>query len=225
MMSTPPPDPAPSDTARPDRLKSTAGRALEAALDRLLALDPDTRTALSALDGRRVVLTLTAPRLALALTVDGERVRVGRAPDDPAVDADLAVRGTLGALLAQVHWLRPDDGAARLHVSGDAELARRLQNLARGFDPDWGRPFAEVFGDVIGGTLARAIERALKAGLASVDTLVRDGADYLTEESRDLVARAELDRFHDDVDALRDAVERAEARVQRLLERRSEPAR
>ena len=41
-------------------------------------------------------------------------------------------------------------------------------------------------------------------------------AEYLTEESRDLVPREELAAFHDDVDALRDDVARLAARIARL---------
>ena len=41
-------------------------------------------------------------------------------------------------------------------------------------------------------------------------------AEYLTVESRDVVPRAELDAFHDDVDALRDDAERLAARIARL---------
>ena len=46
--------------------------------------------------------------------------------------------------------------------------------------------------------------------------LARDSADYLVEERREVVGRAELEAFHDDVDALRDRVERLAARVARL---------
>ena len=45
---------------------------------------------------------------------------------------------------------------------------------------------------------------------------MRDAADYLTEESRDAVGRAELSAFLDDVDALRDRAERVLARAARL---------
>ena len=65
-------------TSRPfPNWKIPAGRALEAALARALALDPETREALSRLDGRRVALRVDQPPLALQLTVDGERLRVG----------------------------------------------------------------------------------------------------------------------------------------------------
>ena len=50
-------------------------------------------------------------------------------------------------------------------------------------------------------------------------TALGSAAEYLTEESRDVVAKAELHAFLDDVDGLRDDVERLAARVQRLQAR------
>src|SRR5688572_15199114 len=90
-----------TDTASPlDALKPMAGRALEAALNRALALDPDTREALRPLDGRSVALHLASPPLALRIVVAGERLEVGpvRDSDEP----DLSVRSTLGAILSQL---------------------------------------------------------------------------------------------------------------------------
>ena len=57
--------------------KQPAGKALEAALNRALALDPETRAALAALHGQRVALTLTSPPLALQVRVDGDALRRG----------------------------------------------------------------------------------------------------------------------------------------------------
>ncbi|MGO4774778.1 SCP2 domain-containing protein, partial [Lysobacter sp. 2RAB21] len=50
-----------SDPSFLSSLKPLAGRALEAALNRALALDPDTRDSLRALDGRSVALHLASP--------------------------------------------------------------------------------------------------------------------------------------------------------------------
>ena len=38
----------------------------------------------------------------------------------------------------------------------------------------------------------------------------------MTEESRDVVARGELEAFYEDVDTLRDDVERMDVRIRRL---------
>ncbi len=198
-----------------DALKPLAGRALETALNRAVALDPDTVAALAGLDGRRISLSLESPPLALEIRVHGGYLQVG----PPLREADLAVRGTLGGLLGQFPWMaaaargRP---AGRLHVSGDAELARRLQKLAGGFEPDWQQPFVEVFGPVIGIQLANAAAAALRGARGLAGGLARSGAEYLVEESRDVVGRAELAAFNDDVDAIRDDVERLAARVGRL---------
>lgn len=197
-----------------------AGRALEAALNRALALDPETRQALAALDGRSLSLRLDSPDLGLRIAVAGERLAVG--PVDPVQPADLAVHGTrLGALLGQLPVLasrrRNGADAGRVNVSGDAELARRLQQLVAGFDPDWEQPFAAAFGPVLGVQVARGLRRALGHLRDGVRDVAGTAAEYLTEESRDLVPRAEQAAFHDDVDALRDDVERLAARVARLV--------
>lgn len=211
--------------------KPLAGRALETALNRALALDPDTRDALRPLDGRSVVLSLDPPGgegapLALRLTVAQDRLNVG--PVDLEATPDLAVRGTLaGALSFGMQTLLPkllggreDDDASvpvgRMRIEGDADLARRLQRLAERFDPDWRQPFAAVFGDVIGVQIANGFAAALKQAWAGGRSFAENAAEYLTEESRDVVPRAELEAFYDDVDALRDDAARLAARVARL---------
>lgn len=201
------------------RLKPIAGQALEVALNRTLALDPDTREALRALDGRRVALRLTSPPLALQIRVDGEHLRVG--PVDDGREPDLSVRSTLGGLLGQLPFLRNDDAppVGRLRIEGDADLARRLQRLAERFDPDWQEPFTRVFGEVIGVQIANTIAAGLRQARVAARELAASTAEYVTEESRDVVPRAELDAFNDDVDVLRDDVERAAAGVARLRAR------
>ena len=211
--------PESADTPPPLRWKPIAGRALEAALNRALALDDDTRAALAPLDGRRVALGLHAPPLALQVSVDGDRLRVG--PVDADAAPDMSVRGTLGGLLSQLPFLRNDDAppVGKLHIEGDAELARRLQKLAANFDPDWQRPFATVFGDVLGVQIANALAGALRQARVLAADGAETWAEYVTEESRDVVPKAELNAFHDDVDALRDDVERLAVRVARLQAR------
>lgn len=209
----------PSNPSRPSplsALKPAAGRALEVALNRALALDPETRASLRALDGRRVALRLSSPPLALQVRVNGDRLEVG--PIDGELEPDLSVRSTLGGLISQLPFLRNDDAApvGQLRIEGDADLARRLQRLAERFDPDWQLPFARVFGDVLGVQIANAVAAGLRQAQVVAKELAGSAAEFVTEESRDVVPRAELNAFHDDVDVLRDDVERVAARVARL---------
>lgn len=207
-----------------------AGRALEAALNRAIALDPDTRDALQSLDGRSVVLALDSAEapLALRMRVDGAQLRVG--PVDTEQTPDLAVRSSLGGVLSlgmrmvlpRLLGAAADDEAmpvGAMRIEGDAELARRLQRLAERFDPDWQQPFASVFGDVLGVQIANGVAAALRQARTGGRKFAGTAAEYLTEESRDVVPRAELDAFHDDVDSLRDDAERLAARIARLRKR------
>lgn len=218
-----------TDPPSPSLWKPIAGRALEAALNRALALDDATRTALSKLDGRSIALTLASPPLALQLRVEGDRLRVG--PVEQDAQPDLAVRSTLGGLLSQLpNWIggaqrserAPPVG--RLRIEGDAELARQLQRLAERFDPDWQQPFAALFGDVPGVQIANACAEALRQARRTGAGLAESAAEYVVEETRDVVGRDELNAFHDDVDALRDDVERLAARVHRLQPRQERGA-
>ncbi|MBU8977335.1 MULTISPECIES: SCP2 sterol-binding domain-containing protein [unclassified Lysobacter] len=204
-------------------LKPLAGRALETALNRALALDPDTRDSLRALDGRRVVLRLSAPALALQVRVAGERLEVGPVQDE---EADLSVRATLGGLLSQLPFLRNDDAppVGKLRIEGDADLARRLQKLAERFDPDWQQPFVRVFGEIAGVQVANAVAAGLRHARGAAGAFAVNAAEFVTEESRDVVPREELNAFHDDVDTLRDDVERLAARVTRLRARAGDAA-
>lgn len=201
-------------------LKPLAGRALETALNQALALDPDTRDALRTLSGRCVALRIAQPPLALQVTVSGDRLEVGPVLDDRE-PADLSVRATLGGLLSQLPFLRNDDAppVGQLRIEGDADLARRLKRLADRFDPDWQQPFAAVFGDVLGVQIANALAAGLRQAKGLAGGLAGSAAEYVTEESRDVVPRAELNAFHDDVDRLRDDVERIAVRAERLRTR------
>ena len=203
-----------ADERQPNPLLARMGRLLEAVLERALALDEPTRARLGDLEGRRVGLQLRGSGLALALTVREGRLVVGPHWERAA---ELNVRASAGSLLAFA--LRGDEGTAlppgKVEISGDAELARRLEQLLRRYRPDVEEAFARTFGDVIGVPLAQALLAAWTWSRESAQALVRDGAEFLRDETRDLVAPAEAERFFDDVDALRERADRLAARLAR----------
>lgn len=198
-----------------ESLKPLAGRALEQALNRLLALDPDTQAAISKLDQRRIQLALEAPAIALEISVEANQLRVGPVQDS---EADLGIRSTISGALSQLPFFRSSNAApvGKVRINGDAELARQLQALAKNFDPDWDKPFADAFGVIIGPQIAKTLREAFKQGAGFAKKFSQDGVDYLTEESRDVVSSAEQAAFNEDVDDLRDRAERVLARFKKL---------
>jgi ubiquinone biosynthesis protein UbiJ len=207
-------DPAPTDAQRtPNPLLAACGRALEEALNRLVDLDAETKTRLAALDGRAVTLEFRQTSLAMRIAVDGTRLRVGPAF---AADSALRVSTTPAALLALALMRGEGASPGRVDIAGDAELARRLEQILTRFAPDFDEACARAFGDVAGYPIARAVRAALAWSRSSAQTLARNTTEFLSEESRDLVAHAELGTFLDEVDALRERTDRLDARVRRL---------
>jgi len=197
----------------PRPLRKLAGRALESALNHALSLDPESQAKLATLDGRSVQLHLQGVDMALAITVEGRRLKVGPAPER----SDLRVAATPGSLLAML-FRRRDESLApgKVDIAGDAELALRLEKLASGFAPDFEEAFARNFGDVIGVPLAKAVREGLAHARETASHLSQDGAAWLRDETGIAVAPGEVERFLDDVDALRERSERLEARLARL---------
>jgi ubiquinone biosynthesis protein UbiJ len=200
----------------PQPLRKLAGRALETALNHTLSLDPDTQQRLAALNGRSVQLHLRGPEIALAVTVEDARLKVG----PPQDDSQLRVAATPGSLLAMM-FRRDDDGIApgKVEIAGDAELARRLEKLASKFAPDFEEAFARTFGDVLGVPLAKAVRKGLAHARETAMHLTEDSADWLRDEARIALAPGEVEGFLDGVDHLRERSERLESRVQRLIQR------
>ena len=199
---------------QPHPLLVRLGRLLEAALNRALALDLPTRERLGTLEGRRIGIELRGANLALALSVREGRLHVGPHWEAPG---DLNLRASPGSLLAFA--LRRGDSTlppGKVDISGDAELARSMEKLLRDFQPDVEEAFAQTFGDVLGVPLARGLRQAFNFVRESAQALTQDTAEFLREESRDLIAPAEMEQFLDDVDGLRERADRLDARVQRL---------
>lgn len=203
---------------QPNPVLARLGALLEAALNRALALDAETQSQLSALEGRRIGVELRGANLALAIGVRDGKLAVGPHWEQPA---DLNLHASPASLLAFA-LRRGEDSPlppGKVDISGDAELARRMEKLFKGFRPDIEEAFAKTFGDVLGVPLARTLQRAFAWARESAHALVQDSAEYLREESRDLIAPAEMEQFLDDVDGVRERADRLAARVQGLAAR------
>jgi ubiquinone biosynthesis protein UbiJ len=203
----------------PHPLRRLGGLALTLALNRLVALDPETRAAVGQLEGRRVAVHLRGPEIAFAIAARNGTLQIEPPPDagDDASVSDFEVNATPGALLAMA--LAGGDGAQRagkVEIAGDAELAQRVQKLARDYQPDFEAAFAAVFGEVAGTAIARALHDAARWTRAGARHFRDDTVDWLRDEARLTVPAAELETFLDGVDGLRDRVERLAARVRRL---------
>ena len=191
---------------------------LEGALNRSIGNQSQAQALLRRLDGKSLQLDIHGlPGVRAAAC--GARLALLRADGAGADDspADATISGSAMALLGMMSGSapRPAQGGS-VQVRGDAEVAalyRELFALAR---PDPEEEVARLLGDVPArrlGNLARAAGSWLRgAGRTAGENV----AEYLTEESRDVAGRTELEEFVRGVDEAREALDRLDARLRRL---------
>lgn len=204
---------------------------LENVLNRGLPRSPRAQQLCAELAGRRVAITIapaqsggsahvlvesTGHSLKLtAVTAGG----LASAPVD-ATPPDATITGGPLSLLA-LSGPAPEAVLQRgdVRIDGDAELAQKFRELALLLRPDLEEELSLVLGDVPAHQLGRFARAALGWTQKAATTTVRNVAEYLGHERRDLVPRNEADQFLQGVDTLREDVDRLAARID-LLNRR-----
>jgi ubiquinone biosynthesis protein UbiJ len=192
---------------------------LEAAINRLLALDESSAGRMSRLENRLLQLDLEGLGISLYFTFTSQLVRVRL---DSEIEPDTVVSGSPVALFTLAVLDDGDDWGtpgSRVKISGDATLARDLERLFSRLDPDWEAAVSRLFGDVLGHQLASGIQAVSGQLRESTETASEILGEYLRRESGPLVTRQDVSVFADAVDEARDAVERLEARLNSLEDR------
>jgi len=146
-------------------------------------------------------------------------IGAGSSPDSEARDpVDAIIAGSPRALLRLSGATGLGRGAGVV-VSGDAEIANSYRELLAVARPDFEEELSRLIGDVparrISQLALKTVEWARKAGRTAGENI----AEYLQEESRDLVNKTELDEFLQGVDTLRETADRVDARIARLEQR------
>jgi ubiquinone biosynthesis accessory factor UbiJ len=177
---------------------------------------------------RNIAVSTTAAALtrrlagtSLQVEVDGiTRVRAecfgGRlallAGDDTPADA--VISGSAPALLQMLRG-----GTARVQVRssvqirGDAEIANLYRELFTAARPDLEEELSRWVGDMPARRLSQMAKSVRTWARRARRTAGENIAEYLQEEGRDLVTKTEMEEFLRAVDAVRDGVDRIDARV------------
>jgi ubiquinone biosynthesis protein UbiJ len=190
---------------------------LEQALNGCLALDPEAGRRLRPLSGRVIRVQLTGAGLTFWLAPGEQGIQVFPQLEGPA---DCTLIGSPAAL-ARLGRERGSDVLFRgeVRIQGDTEVAHQFGAALAALDLDWEEPLARLLGD----PLAHQTGRTLRAGAgwarAAGVTLLRDLEEYLVEEARLLPACPLFQDWREQVETLRDDVERLAARVRRLQRR------
>lgn len=192
--------------------KSAASAALEALVNRALALDPASRRRLAALAGQVFHLECTQPEIDLFLLPQAEGVQLAGFWDGAVTAAISGNHEDYIELLGS-----KDPGATlingRMRVRGDSQALLRLRDIAADLELDWEAPLTRVFGDVLGHQLGRGLRHLGGALRHAGGSIGRQLRDYLKEESDWLAPRWQVEQFCAEVQQVAQRGERLESRL------------
>ena len=203
-------------------LKSLALLPVEKILNQLLRNDPYLAAQLAPFDGKTIEVRSTAPTTAICCSIDGSAIRLSSLGGDcVALQADAVIAGRTVDLMDMLLRDNSDRALANpaISISGDAILVQELYGTMRKLDIQWQDYLAPLLGDVITNKLEQVAERNRRWSKNASASVRRNIDDYLHEETNLLPERSDVDAFSDDLDRLKLAIDRIQARARMLNNR------
>ena len=182
-------------------------RSLTAAINHLLSRQPVLRHKLSMHAGKVACIDVGFIQLSLAVASDG---LLESANAEPSVTITIKP-ADLPQILANI-----DRAFSYVSISGDADLARTISEVANGLQWEVEEDLAPWVGDIAALRIANAGRQFIGTAKSTAQKLAENMAEYWLEENPTLLYRRAGEDFATDVARLRDDVERLSKRVEQI---------
>ncbi|WP_086930302.1 ubiquinone biosynthesis accessory factor UbiJ [Agarilytica rhodophyticola] len=193
---------------------STAVAAIiEKSINLALKYDPATRLQLQALSGRSICIECQSPDIQLFFFLEDTQVIVNAHSDEAT---DVKISGNTSDFISMLGQSTHSFAESNITVSGKINVLNQLKEILSDLEIDWEQPLTEIIGILPGHALAQSIRASFNWARRQQQEVKRVLPEYLTEELRLIPAKAEINKYNQDVDMIKSAVQRLEARVQRL---------
>jgi len=191
---------------------------VELGLNRVLRLDSTALPRLAGLAGRVIAVDCQKPSLQLFILPDGEGLRLA-AHWAGEVDCRLQAPATSLLRLATSREKTAVLHSPEVELEGDSAVLLELAGILQDLELDWEYELSRWLGPVGSQLLGSHLRSRASWTRETLDSLRLNLADYLSEESRSLVGQREADARFAELDRLKLALDRLDARVERLAQK------
>ncbi|WP_137973494.1 SCP2 domain-containing protein [Pseudomonas sp. F(2018)] len=190
---------------------------VELGLNRVLQMDSTALPRLARLEGTVIEVDCQSPALKLFILPSEDGLQLA----SQWGDADCTLSAPASSLL---RLALAKDKTAILHrpdvtLSGDSAVLLELAGILQDLELDWEYELSRWLGPVGSTLLAGHLRSRINWAGDSLDSLRQTLADYLAEESRSLVGEREAQARFTELDDLKLALDRLDARLERLARR------
>ena len=196
----------------PDTLASL----IEVAINRYLGLDAVAKSTMSTLSGKTIEVRLRDAGVNFFLCAAQDGIKVVSQYDaevDTTMTASILSLARIGIVNDSADSMFSGD----IEIIGDAALGQQFHGVLKSVQIDWEEIISTYFGDIAAHQIGNSMRALARWGKNAFQSLSLDTTEYLQEESRQLPTSREMQAFLSNVDIIRMDVDRAEARVKRLV--------
>lgn len=190
---------------------------LTTAINKYLALDPESKPRLQTLEGKIITVELKGPNLIFQLhIVDGAiHLHAGE-----PVPSDTRITGTPLSLFRMALTKEKNNRKSffgdNVTIEGNTHIAEQVIAIFDHLEIDWEEYTSHVIGDVAAHELGKFVRKIKSINQKIGDTLIQNTNEYLHEEIRLFPGQEELNDFYNEVDNVRMDVDRLATKIERL---------
>lgn len=196
-------------------LTQAALAAAETTVNRVLRMDATVQPQLQRLAGKVIAIDIRDWTRTLYILPSEDGLRLAAHFE---ADADCTLHAPAFELL---RLMLSKDKSRILHgptvdMDGDSQILMQLSDIMQNLDLDWEYELSQWLGPVATPLIGNGVRDASQWTRDSLHKLRLDLADFLTEESRTLVGKNEAEVRFAELDELKLALDRLEARIDHL---------
>jgi ubiquinone biosynthesis protein UbiJ len=203
-------------------IKPLVMSALETALNKYISLDEDVSLFLKPLVGKVIAITITPFNETIYLCPSDNIIQfidVYEETVDTTLTGSLSALGLMSLSNTPARSFFSGDVA----ITGDLAVGQQFQKLFDQLEIDLEEQVSKYTGDVVAHRVGNFFRSAHNWHQESINSIKLNVAEFLQDESKDLPPEPEINIFTQQVDQLKEDVERTEAKIQRLNDALKQP--
>ncbi len=194
---------------------------VESLLNKAIALDEETQVSLADLSGKVIAFEFINTSLKLYLFPNESGLYLKTVYEEKP---NVLIKGTPMNFVNMLAAAKDTSGTlpSEMELIGDIGLAQRFQHIMQNIEVDLEEPLSRIVGDTAAYQLGQFVRNTHRFAKDTTNTLANDISEYLRFESELLPDALLVKEFCDDVDQLREDVDRMTQRVAKLEAKRKE---
>ena len=189
---------------------------LEKAINAYLQLDSDSFQQLSRLENKIIKLRITDWNIEFFILSTKKGFQL---TTFSTKEANTIIHGTLFDLF-KVSCVKGSSSVLfknQVEINGDIYVGEQIREILVGIDIDWEEYLSKITGDILAHQAGIRVRRVVNFGKFALETCRMNIQDYLQNESQVMPSSEEVESFIQSITELQYSIDRADARVQRLL--------